>query len=142
MTPFNNYISTFFNSRWDPEEYGNLTRLELPPSQLWTPDVFLFNDATGQFSQDLKRDNPMLVVSNEGHVRWIPPLVVKYNLLILTLSLNIFYTRSMCDIASQKTQEIVTCELKFGSWVYNAGQLDLINVKLFINALNIPFECN
>ena len=48
----------------------------------------------------------------------------------------------MCDISSQKTQEVVTCELKFGSWVYNAGQLDLINVTSIIHALNIPFECN
>ena len=23
------------------------------------------------------KDNPLLVVTNEGHVRWIPPLVVK-----------------------------------------------------------------
>ena len=24
------------------------------------------------------KDNPLLVVTSEGHVRWIPPLVVKY----------------------------------------------------------------
>merc|ERR550539_444259 len=26
--------------KWDPEEYGGLTRLELPPSKIWTPDIF------------------------------------------------------------------------------------------------------
>ena len=63
--------------KWDPEEYGGLTRLELPPSKIWTPDIFLFNDVTGHFSDDLVRDSPLLVVTSEGHVRWIPPLVVK-----------------------------------------------------------------
>ena len=31
----------------------------------------------------------------------------------------------MCDMST----EVQTCELKFGSWVYNAHQLDLINVS-------------
>ena len=84
-------------------------------SSIWTPDIFLFNDATGSFSDSLVndekswdfavfpgqknlfkfielitpvnfslipflyvKDNPLLVVTSEGHVRWIPPLVVKY----------------------------------------------------------------
>ena len=63
--------------KWDPEQYEGRTRLELPPSKIWTPDIFLFNDVTGHFADDLVRDSPLLVVSNEGQVRWIPPLVVK-----------------------------------------------------------------
>ena len=63
--------------KWDPEQYDGRTTLELPPSKIWTPDIFLFNDVTGHFSDDLVRDSPLLVVTNEGQVRWIPPLVVK-----------------------------------------------------------------
>merc|ERR1711874_626148 len=96
--------------KWDPEQYGGLTRLELPPSKIWTPDIFLFNDVTGHFSSDLVRDSPLLVVTNEGQVRWIPPLVVK----------------TMCDMTTKAT-DVQTCDLKFGSWVYTAHQLDLIN---------------
>merc|ERR1711874_855699 len=55
----------------------SLTWLELPPSKIWTPDIFLFNDVTGHFADDLVRDSPLLVVTNQGQVRWIPPLVVK-----------------------------------------------------------------
>jgi len=61
------------------------------------------------------------VVTSEGHVRWIPPLVVK----------------SLCDFdpsSSEYLQQIFSCNLKFGSWVYNAGQLDIINT---INALDL-----
>ena len=41
----------------------------------------------------------------------------------------------MCDFTGNE-KETQTCELKFGSWVYNANQLDLITVsrvKLYIN---------
>ena len=63
--------------KWEPQQYGGLDRLELPPSKVWTPDIFLFNDVTGQFAEDLVRDSPFLVVTSQGHVRWIPPLVVR-----------------------------------------------------------------
>merc|ERR1711936_36822 len=96
--------------KWDPEEYSGLKRLELPPSKVWTPDIFLFNDVTGHFSDDLVRDSPFLVVTSQGHVRWIPPLVV----------------RTMCDLTNSG-MEVQRCDLKFGSWVYNADQLDLLN---------------
>jgi len=42
--------------RWDPELYDGLSRIELPPSSIWTPDIFLFNDATGSFSDSLVND--------------------------------------------------------------------------------------
>eukprot|EP00091_Calanus_sinicus_P011639 TRINITY_DN2625_c0_g1_i2.p1 TRINITY_DN2625_c0_g1~~TRINITY_DN2625_c0_g1_i2.p1 ORF type:complete len:192 (-),score=48.47 TRINITY_DN2625_c0_g1_i2:109-684(-) len=96
--------------KWDPEKFGGVDRMQLPPSKVWTPDIFLFNDVTGRFGDELKRDNPFLVVESNGHVRWIPPLVLK----------------TMCDVASNE-KETHTCELKFGSWVYNANQLDLIS---------------
>ena len=57
--------------KWDPEKFGGLQRMQLPPSKV------LFNDGTGRFGDELKRDNPFLVVESNGHVRWIPPLVLK-----------------------------------------------------------------
>ena len=63
--------------KWDPEEYGGVKKLHLPPSKVWTPDIFLFNDVTGHFSDDLIKDNPFLEVDYTGQVRWIPPLVLK-----------------------------------------------------------------
>merc|ERR1712183_944686 len=113
--------------KWDPEKSGGVDRLELPPSKVWTPDIFLFNDVSGHFSDDLVRDSPLLVVTNEGQVRWIPPLVVK----------------TMCDMTT-KTTDVQTCELKFGSWVYTAHQLDLINSKhsMDLEGYNLNTEWN
>ena len=38
----------------------------------------------------------------------------------------------MCDFSIQEPTEVYVCELKFGSWVYNAAQLDLENVPFLI----------
>merc|ERR1711976_779277 len=100
------------------ESEGVLTTLiwlELRPSSIWTPDIFLFNDVTGHFADDLIRDNPLLVVNDMGHVRWIPPLVVK----------------TMCDFVA--TEATKSCDLKLGSWVYSMEQLDLINTMDVMN---------
>ena len=28
---------------WDPEEYGGIRDIRLPPDQVWTPDIMLYN---------------------------------------------------------------------------------------------------
>jgi nicotinic acetylcholine receptor len=91
--------------QWNPSNYGGIERLQLPPSRIWTPDIFLFNDVTGHFGEDLMRDRPYLVIEANGHVRWIPPLILK----------------TVCEHGEQEE----SCDLKFGSWVYTADQLDL-----------------
>ena len=35
----------------------------------------------------------------------------------------------MCDFTTDWKTGVQPCELKFGSWVYNSAQLDLINVR-------------
>merc|ERR1711872_419988 len=63
--------------QWDPANYGGIERVHLPPTKIWTPDIFLFNDVSGSFGEDLTRKTPWLVVESNGHVRWIPPMVLK-----------------------------------------------------------------
>merc|ERR1712130_896393 len=91
--------------KWNPADYEGITQIQLPPHKLWTPDIFLFNDVTGHFGDDLMRGRPYLVIENNGDVRWIPPMVLK----------------TVCEHDNQEE----SCDLKFGSWVYSAGQLDL-----------------
>ena len=46
----------------------------------------------------------------------------------------------MCDLTNSD-MEVQRCELKFGSWVYNALQLDLLNVSQFIIKPKIMIDC-
>ncbi|CAF1603706.1 unnamed protein product, partial [Didymodactylos carnosus] len=32
-----------YNLKWIPEEYGNITTINLPSTRIWTPDILLYN---------------------------------------------------------------------------------------------------
>jgi len=91
--------------KWNPADYNGIERIQLPPSKVWVPDIFLFNDVSGHFGTDILSERPYLVVESNGDVRWIPPMILK----------------TSCLHGAQEE----SCELKFGSWVYTADQLDL-----------------
>jgi len=91
--------------QWNPADYNGIERIQLPPSKVWVPDIFLFNDVSGHFGTDILSERPYLVVEANGDVRWIPPMILK----------------TTCLHGDQEE----SCELKFGSWVYTAEQLDL-----------------
>lgn len=29
--------------RWDPDQFGGVTHIRLPASEIWTPDIVLYN---------------------------------------------------------------------------------------------------
>merc|ERR1719234_964447 len=106
--------------KWNPADYEGITQIQLPPHKLWTPDIFLFNDVTGHFGDDLMRGRPYLVIENNGDVRWIPPMILK----------------TVCEHDNQEE----SCDLRFGSWVYNAGQLDLRPVNPSSMICHLPYN--
>jgi hypothetical protein len=32
-----------YNLRWDPREYGGINKTVIPATDLWLPDVYIFN---------------------------------------------------------------------------------------------------
>ena len=64
---------------WDPQKYGNLTRITLPTNPeydevVWTPDLYLYNTAELPM-QDL--DYSLVIINNDGSVFWSRPGIVK-----------------------------------------------------------------
>lgn len=57
-----------YNMRWNPEEYGNVTQIIIPPSHLWTPDLILHQSASTQFDPTFKTN---IVVSDKTENREI-----------------------------------------------------------------------
>ncbi|KAI3388224.1 hypothetical protein SNEBB_006325 [Seison nebaliae] len=96
-----------FHLSWAPAEYGNITKIRIPPSHIWTPDIVLYNHA----DMRIEEKRPCLAtIENGGNVMWMPQCVFK----------------STCniDIKSFPYDEQV-CNMKFGSWTYDGFQLDL-----------------
>ncbi|XP_033102308.1 neuronal acetylcholine receptor subunit alpha-3-like [Anneissia japonica] len=96
-----------YRLKWDPLTYGNLTVIHVPVSDLWKPDLVLYNNANGPYDViQLTKAN----VFYNGTVSWAPPAVFK----------------SACDIVVKYFPfDEQTCKLKFGSWTHDYSLIDL-----------------
>ncbi|CAI5441217.1 unnamed protein product [Caenorhabditis angaria] len=92
--------------KWDPEEYGNITKLQIPHGVLWKPDILLFNSANEHFDSSFPVN---MVVSNNGSVLFAPPGIMQIS---CSLTMTWF------------PYDEQVCYLKFGSWTY-ADKIDL-----------------
>ncbi|XGW27903.1 hypothetical protein V3C99_008029 [Haemonchus contortus] len=96
-----------YSLEWNPKDYDGVSDLRFKKSQLWTPDVLLYNSADPQFDSSFQSN---VLVYPDGMVNWIPP--------------GIF--RISCRIAVAwfpfDEQE---CFLKFGSWTFDGSKINL-----------------
>ncbi|EYC38340.1 hypothetical protein Y032_0724g1854 [Ancylostoma ceylanicum] len=93
--------------RWNPREFGNLSKLTLATRYLWTPDIVLYNNAR-DFSRGFVDTN--LHASYDGEIQWAPPQKI--------------YSRCHMDVAKFPFDHQF-CSLIFRSWIYDTSQLDL-----------------
>ncbi|CAM1330620.1 CHRNA7 (predicted) [Pycnogonum litorale] len=95
------------NLRWNESEYGGIKDLRIPPAKIWTPDVLMYNSADEKFDGTFHTN--VILLSN-GSLSWVPPGIFK----------------STCKIDIQWFPfDDQKCSLKFGSWTYDQGALDL-----------------
>ncbi|XP_047139412.1 neuronal acetylcholine receptor subunit alpha-2 isoform X1 [Hydra vulgaris] len=99
---------------WDPTKYNNIKEINVDPSSIWRPDIVLYNNADEDktFGGNLERLKTRAILNYNGDTAWLAPVILK----------------SKCDIDVKyfpfDTQK---CPLKFGSWTYDQGRLNLIN---------------
>ena len=99
-----------FNDRlsWQPSQYGNLTKIQLPGDALWKPELVLYNNADGNYEATY---NANAIVYNNGTVEWTPPAVF----------------HSSCRIRVRHFPfDVQRCEMQFQSWVYPRKEVQLI----------------
>ncbi|KAF5404832.1 Acetylcholine receptor subunit alpha 2 [Paragonimus heterotremus] len=94
--------------QWDPNNYSQVVEVRVPPKQIWTPDIVLYNYADERLKE--MRD-AMVIVYYDGSIKWMPPAIFKSNCKI--------------DIKSFPFDE-QTCHMKFGSWTYDGNRLDVL----------------
>ncbi|XP_077984804.1 neuronal acetylcholine receptor subunit alpha-10-like [Glandiceps talaboti] len=96
---------------WDPKEFGDIDILRVPASELWFPDITLYNTAD-ENGYSLKLDSNALVYYTGTVFHWSRPTLLK----------------STCKIAVRFFPfDFQTCRMKFGSWTYTSFQLNLQN---------------
>ncbi|CAF3628111.1 unnamed protein product [Rotaria socialis] len=95
-----------YQMQWKREKYGGIQSIRVPPSQVWTPDIVLFNNADGKYEASFKSH---VVVYHNGDMNWVPPAIYKSSCYI--------------DVKFFPFDQQV-CELRFGSWTYNQHQVN------------------
>ncbi|THD23317.1 Neuronal acetylcholine receptor subunit alpha-7 [Fasciola hepatica] len=93
--------------KWDPKNYSQVLEVRVPPKQVWTPDIVLYNYADERLKEI--RD-AMVIVQYDGSITWMPPAIFKSSCKI--------------DIKNFPFDE-QTCHMKFGSWTYDGNRLDI-----------------
>uniref|UniRef100_A0A5K3FBT6 Neur_chan_LBD domain-containing protein n=1 Tax=Mesocestoides corti TaxID=53468 RepID=A0A5K3FBT6_MESCO len=93
--------------QWNPAEHGNVTEVRIFPSQIWTPDIQLFN-----FADERIREHRIarVVVHSDGSILWVPQALFK----------------SACQVEiTYFPFDTQICNLEFGSWTYDRTQMEL-----------------
>uniref|UniRef100_UPI00398EF685 neuronal acetylcholine receptor subunit beta-3-like n=1 Tax=Pristiophorus japonicus TaxID=55135 RepID=UPI00398EF685 len=95
---------------WNPDDYGGINTIRVPSASIWLPDIVLYENADGRFESSLMTK---AIVKYNGTVRWTPPASYKSS---CTIDVTFFPFDKQ------------NCSMKFGSWTYDGGLVDLILV--------------
>ncbi|XP_002732719.3 neuronal acetylcholine receptor subunit alpha-9-like [Saccoglossus kowalevskii] len=105
---------------WDPDDFGGIKEIQIHISKIWQPDVVLFSSTGELFNRHFDTD---AIVSYDGKV----------------VSLQFSVVQSTCSIdATFFPFDEQNCQMKFASWSYHGGYIDIIpsnksNIDRFIS---------
>ncbi|KAM8934797.1 acetylcholine receptor subunit alpha-1-A [Pelodytes ibericus] len=96
------------NLKWNPEEYGGIKKVRIPSSDVWRPDLVLYNNGNGDFAIE---PETKALLDYTGKIVWTPPAIFK----------------SYCEmIVTHFPFDQQNCSMKLGTWTYD-GALVVIN---------------
>ncbi|KAF2899333.1 hypothetical protein ILUMI_06838 [Ignelater luminosus] len=95
--------------KWNESDYGGISVIKISDHEVWQPDIFLYNSASG--GESISRSgNRNVLVSSIGKVRWTPSVKVT----------------ALCDYNLRHWPfDKQLCYLKLGSWVYSDNEINM-----------------
>ncbi|KAG5679171.1 hypothetical protein PVAND_008761 [Polypedilum vanderplanki] len=94
--------------KWDPKAYDNITMIHMAADEVWQPDLTVYNSAEATLVDHFAKTNKLIY--SDGSVLWVPT--------------SKFETYCTMNLKMWPFDE-QNCEIKLGSWTYNAYQLNL-----------------
>nr|QQY02528.1 acetylcholine-gated chloride channel subunit-1 [Cryptocotyle lingua] len=92
---------------WNPEEYENITQINIPTSKLWTPDILLYNYADERL-EELREC--AATVTHDGIVEWHPMAIYK----------------STCKVKIKYfPYDRQNCSLQFSTWAHDNSRVNI-----------------
>uniref|UniRef100_A0A7E4W742 Neur_chan_LBD domain-containing protein n=1 Tax=Panagrellus redivivus TaxID=6233 RepID=A0A7E4W742_PANRE len=96
-----------YQLQWNPQDYGNIKTIRVPPDKVWLPDIVLFNNADGNYEVSFYSN---VVIEHTGEMLWVPPAIYKSSCTI--------------DVEYFPFDEQV-CAMIFGSWTFNQDEVTI-----------------
>uniref|UniRef100_A0A914VK49 Uncharacterized protein n=1 Tax=Plectus sambesii TaxID=2011161 RepID=A0A914VK49_9BILA len=96
-----------YQLRWDPNAYGKIQTIRVPPDKVWLPDIVLFNNADGNYEVSFYSN---VVIEYTGQMLWVPPAIYKSSCTI--------------DVEFFPFDEQI-CAMIFGSWTFNKDEVTI-----------------
>ena len=95
---------------WDPEEWGGVNQLNVEASEIWKPDIVLYNNAEETYGGGTEKYKTLVSLYPDGTHTWFAPTTFK----------------SGCKInVADFPFDTQYCKMKFGSWSYDSSKLNL-----------------
>ncbi|XP_059822678.1 acetylcholine receptor subunit alpha isoform X2 [Hypanus sabinus] len=93
--------------RWNPSDYGGIKRIRVPSSDIWLPDIVLYNNADGDFAIV---HMTKVLLEYTGKILWTPPAIFK----------------SYCEIiVTHFPFDQQNCSMKLGIWTYDGTKVSI-----------------
>ncbi|XP_069117809.1 neuronal acetylcholine receptor subunit alpha-2-like [Argopecten irradians] len=100
--------------KWDPTHYNNINKTHILYDLIWIPDIVTYNFDVPDHEPHM--ENLRVVVTNIGLVTFYPASVTTFR----------------CKV-STSGEEIYTCYVKIGSWVYSGNKMDIASIGGVLN---------
>ncbi|KAH8859663.1 Neuronal acetylcholine receptor subunit alpha-2 [Schistosoma japonicum] len=101
------YRWTDYHLVWNPEEYENITHLNIPTDKIWLPDIALYNYADERLEE---RRECAVRVDHNGVVEWHPMAIYK----------------STCPVKIKYfPYDKQVCYLRFGPWTFDSARVNI-----------------
>ncbi|CAH8483428.1 unnamed protein product [Schistosoma turkestanicum] len=101
------YRWTDYHLVWNPEEYENITHINIPTDKIWLPDIALYNYADERLEE---RRECAVRVDHNGVVEWHPMAIYK----------------STCPVKIKYfPYDKQVCYLRFGPWTFDSARVNI-----------------
>ncbi|XP_071852081.1 acetylcholine receptor subunit alpha-like 1 isoform X3 [Apostichopus japonicus] len=105
-------VMTWYDFRlsWNPDDYDDLDYIELPLTEIWRPELILYERLSKHSDVSFQTETDIVKVHNTGKVEWV----------------TIASTRTFCSICVKNfPKDKHTCDVTFTTWLHQDNEQKL-----------------
>ncbi|XP_071852396.1 neuronal acetylcholine receptor subunit alpha-9-like isoform X1 [Apostichopus japonicus] len=105
-------VMTWYDCRlsWNPDEYDGLDYIELPLTEIWRPELIVYERLSKHSDVSFQTETDIVKVRNTGKVKWV----------------TVASTRTLCSIDVENfPRDKHTCDVTFTTWLHQDNEQKL-----------------